>query len=250
MRELFNKKEVRVLIISILILGFVFGLNDNQTKFVLDSWILNLIKVLIVVSISLLFRELIRKWVAHKHGCETELNIWTFQRWGFSEGVKLPLKFLGIKLLDKIWGGILFPILVSLLSLGRFYFPVVNTTEVIEDYNKRAGKDFIRLTGSENAVINLSAAFASLFLALIGVLLRFDQFITVNFWLCLFSFLPLGNLDGTKTLFGSIYWYIFGLTFSVLAFVLINFVTLWDSIFISLIGSGLVLLYLLYVIFK
>jgi len=75
----FNKKEVRDLIITILILAFAFSFNKWGTeKFDFTIGITNLINAIILVGLSMLVRESMKKLFALKRGFNYEYKAWFF----------------------------------------------------------------------------------------------------------------------------------------------------------------------------
>ena len=86
----FTKIENKHLIISILILTFVFAFNDKSSSFYLPFWLLNFIKILIIITFSLLFKEIIKKYWAEKYGAVSEYRIWNIQRYYLRTKSKFP----------------------------------------------------------------------------------------------------------------------------------------------------------------
>ena len=62
---MFTKKEIVHLAISVVVLAFVFGFDDGQSIFVFSYWITNLFRILLLVAVSILLRELFIKLTAN-----------------------------------------------------------------------------------------------------------------------------------------------------------------------------------------
>src|SRR3989344_2103912 len=83
---MFGRKEIIALVVSILLLSFIFGFDDGSKSFDISFWLLNFLKILLIVSISLLLREIVMKMVSGKKGCESEYEIWSIRRyWIYQE---------------------------------------------------------------------------------------------------------------------------------------------------------------------
>lgn len=215
---IFSKKERNYILVSIIVLSLVFGFNDKSDLFSASNWLINFLLVIIAVSVSVLLGYVAIKKAAEKIGCETEYEIWSVKRWGFEPEKKFKKKF-------SLPLGVILPLLITLLSNGLGYFPVVGSHKLTEDKIKRVGKIFSKLTGYERTIILLSSTltylvlfFLFLFLSRFGI--DFSVFIRVNMWLALFSLLPLPNLDGAEMLFGSLPMYLFALAFVVMSVLL------------------------------
>lgn len=207
--RIFDKKEVRYYLITILILAFVFGFNDKAASFEISHWINNFFMVLIVVIISFLLGHAAHKTVAQKFYAKSEYNLWMIKRFGFAPHMKTRVGKREFTI-----PGLIFPIMVTLVSNGLWYFPVVGTYNLIEEHVKRTGKIFTKLTGYERGVIYLAAPLTNLILFFIFLFVSktypaFGIFVSVNLWLALFGLLPLPGLIGAEILFGSLPLYFF-----------------------------------------
>ena len=237
---MFGKKEIRHLIIGILILSFVFGFNDGRENFVFGYWLLNFLMVLAVVTISVLVRELVRKFVAHRKGCRTEYNLWFVKQFSFrpSGGLKTGFPFFPIV-----------AVFLAFISNGKAFFTAIetNTVEAVRKY--RVGRKFTRLTEYDEAIILLSgiltSAFFVLFFSSLGkmVNVNLNIFVIVNFWLALYALLPIPPLDGGKILFGSRSLYIFSVAFIVALFLMKDLNIILSLLFSFIIAFILLIIY-------
>ncbi|MBU0962954.1 MAG: hypothetical protein KKD48_03560, partial [Nanoarchaeota archaeon] len=219
---IFRKEEIKYYLITILLIAFIFGFNDRNSIFMLSSWITNFILVLIVVSISFSLAHIMHKLVAQRLFAESEYELWSIRRWGFEPHQKT--KILKREFAFPI--GIIFSVLVTLISNGFWYFPLVGTYKLNEEKIKRIGKIFVRMTGYERALIYLAIPLTYLGLFFIFLFLtkitgiNFGLFVSINQWMAIFSLLPLPNLIGAEILFGSLMLYLFSIVFIIISLLL------------------------------
>ena len=254
----FTKKEIGHILISILVLGFVFGFDDGSDKFILSNWLLNLAKIIFVVAISLLIKIIGHKFVAIKYGSFAEYKIWSIHRLGLNKSSKLPLTdFISkITLFSKIKSiplGVILPLVFvltsAILTNNQLFIPFAARGIILLSSNRasRLGHKFVKLTEVEEAKIHLAGSLFSLILIIFARMitnltsLDLSPFIVVNVYLILFNMLPIPPLDGGKIFFGGVTLYIFSiilLTISILLITLSNLSAI-SAIIISLIMGGL-----------
>lgn len=261
----FTKKEIKHILISIFVLGFVFGFDDGSNKFIFSNWLFNLIKITLVVSISLLIKIIGHKIAAIKYGSLAEYNLWSLRRIGLSKSSKLHIKlqdqlaiFLNkITLISKIKSiplGIILPlgfVLISaILTNNKLFIPFAATGIILLSSERahRLGKKFVRLTEVEEAKIHLAGNLFCLILIMFASIittltsLNLSSFVIVNIYLILFNMLPIPPLDGGKIFFGGITLYIFSITFLTISIFLITLssLSIISIITISIIISSLI----------
>jgi len=237
---MFGKKEIRHLIAGILILSFVFGFNDNRESFNLAYWLLNFFIVVIVVAISLLLREVVRKFFAHRKGCKTEYSLWFIKQLSFRPAGRLRTGFPFMTVLA---------LFLTFISNGKIFLTSIdeNNVEAVRKY--RVGRKFTRLTEYDEALILLSGILTSAFLVLFFsgfgrlINLNLSMFVTVNFWITLFALIPLPPLDGGKILFASRPLYIFSLAFVIALFLMKDLNLILSLLFSFIIAFILMVIY-------
>lgn len=239
---IFNQREKNYALVTIIILSFVFGFNDKSEVFDVNHWLINFLLTVIAVSISFLVSYIAIKKAAEKIGCETEYGIWSFSRFGFEPHQKA--KFMKKEFAFPI--GIILPLIITLLSNGLWYFPVVGKNILVE--KGRLGKIFSKLTGYERTLIYLAGPLANLVLFFVFLFLSrfgydFSIFISVNMWLALFGLLPLPNLNGAEMLFGSLAMYLFALFFTVMSILLAPISIAFAIILALIVASTIVIVY-------
>ncbi len=214
---MFTKREILHLFLSIVILGFVFGFDDGNKSFILQNWILNLIRFIIIVAIIVLFREFVLKFFAKRHNATSEYEIWNINRVWFTKKLER-----GIPL------GILMSIFLAIGSKGKFFFTAIGSHKFEEYKTSRSGRKHPYLTYLEEMQIASMGILSSLFLAIIVLIMGnysgfvVPNFVTVCFYMALLNMIPFSSLDGSKIFFGSILTYIFLLVFIFVAFILIE----------------------------
>lgn len=84
----FEPVEIRHIIISVLVLAFIWAFNDGAEVFDFTHWILNYIKVVIMVVITMLMHLTAQKLIALHKGYRVEYRMWSV---GLIIGVILTL---------------------------------------------------------------------------------------------------------------------------------------------------------------
>ena len=214
---MFTKKESFFLFLSILILSLVFGFDDGTSVFVLNNWLINLLRIFLLVSVAILFRELIIKLFAKRHEAIREYAPWLIHQFWFNKKISRGLPF-----------GIFLSLIGAVVSSGKLFFTALGVHDLRENTNPRVGRKFQNLEYREEAQIVSMGVLANLFLAIAGLIigylfnLNMSLFVTINFWIVLFNIVPISELDGAKIFFGSLLTYVFLLIFLVTAFLLIK----------------------------
>jgi len=171
----------------------------------------------IIISVSIFAK----KWMANALDTDVEHELWQVSRYGIK---------LHQKLKNPIPGGLIFPLVFSIFSLGLIKFPVFLTYEATA-LKRRAAKrfgfySFAELTEWHNSVIGAAGIVALFLVAIIAYFLPFNleylSKLAVYYALC--NLLPLSKLDGTQIFFGSrVLWttlIVIALIFAVYALVL------------------------------
>ena len=128
---MFTKKEFLALIISVLILTFIFGFYDGSPTFVLSNWMLNFFRIFLLVSVAVLFRELVIKLFAKRHDATSEYEIWNIKQIWFNVKLKMGLPL-----------GILIALIFAIVSKGRFFFTAIGTNKLKEIGVARVGRKY------------------------------------------------------------------------------------------------------------
>lgn len=229
----FSTEEIRSLLITILVIGFIFSFKEwGVDQFDLLYGLKNFVNVSLIVGLAFLVHEVVQKYVSLRIGLMAEYKAWTF-------GLILGLILIFLSRGDLIFlapGGILIHHLAG-ARLGRFRYGLNHIT-----------MGWIAVTGPlANIVLAIFFKLMLLFPFFNPVLIQ--KAIFINVWLAVFSMLPIPPLDGSKMFFASRFLYVMLFGF----FVAVAFLLYYYSITIAIIGSilvGLLTLVLYWVSFE
>jgi len=241
----FDKKELKHIVISIILLGFIFGFDDKMPAFVLSNWISNFIFIALIVAFSLIFHEMAHKFIASRNNAITKYSLWSIDRYGLGRSSKLPAKFWGFTV-NNIYIGAFIALFLAIVSKGMFIFAAIGQTIIEPDKIKGIGSKYKLLANFEIASIALVGPLASLLLALIFNILGFKQGVEVNSLLAIYSMLPLPKLDGINILFNSRFFYIFSFIFILSGIILLQNASSLVSLIISLLIAIIITLIFFY----
>ena len=180
-----KKEEIKAIIISILILGFVVGFDDGKPVFNLLDWFSNLIIVLIIVAVSFLAHITIQKIQALEWGFKLEYKLW--------------------------WYGLIIALAAAFFSRGKIWLLIPGGIFLHIMPVHRLGWFRYRTNMMVNGVVALLGPLTNVALALIcrGLLIFMPgntvlyNGIFVNLWMAVFTMLPIPPLDGSRVFFFS-----------------------------------------------
>jgi len=188
-------KEVSHLVISIVLFAFVISFLQG-----IEIFAIGLLIAFVILGVNVLVKE----FVASSLDAKIENKIWHLQRWGWYERsyFKKPIPV-----------GVIIPFLLSILSFGAIAcltFLQTNIEATPARVAKRRGgaRRFAEVTEWHHAAIPAAGIGANLIFALlfyiffrnIPLVLDIAKF---SVYYSMWNLLPLGQLDGTKILFGS-----------------------------------------------
>jgi len=208
----FTKKEINHLAIAIFVLGVIFSFKEwGAEEFSLLYGIKNLLRAIIISSIILLTQIYTEKWVGKKLNISVFYTLWVVEPFFvFKHFVK-----------DKVYLGVIVPLLLSLASNGALTLPIVGGFSSHEDQSKRIGRRFSRLTEFEEGRISFIGMISNLLWIIIFKVLTltglpfFDKGMEIGAFILMINILPLPPLNGSKIFFGSRSFYVFSLIFMV-----------------------------------
>lgn len=237
--------QIRDFIITILVVTFVFAFDDKQPTFQLGYWLTNFLRVSLGVTLVVLIHYFGHKWAARRYGTDVKHKVWTIRRYGFAERAHFPVKihFMNITVIPikSFPLGSVLAVIISFLSNGRFFFTPVEAIDVESGEQARLGRWRLKVLERETARIALAGPAANMLFALILQSFNksgmFDQIVLISGLYALYHMIPWSQLDGAKVFFGSIYLYVFGLAFLLLAFLLLMLLSPGTSFFVALIGA-------------
>ncbi len=165
----FTLYEVRDLLISSLVLAFIFTLTNLTPQTYLISF-------LIIVPVFVL-HELAHKFVAQRRGYVAHYVLWPY--------------------------GVIMSIILSLLSFGRLIFAALGAVMISSRHPSRIGYAYSSITREDAGVISIAGPLTNFAMASIGYLLSpisnlFIAFAQLNVFVGLFNLIPFPPLDGQK----------------------------------------------------
>lgn len=262
---MFNKSEIKLLIVSIFVIAFAVGFDDGSTVFQWSYWLKNFFSVLLLAAIALIAHVVAQKVSARINGFEAEYTLWGIQSFGLS--VLYPHRLKGDSRIMTLMGrskekpfprkinifgreylinsfplGIILALFVTVISVGKAWFVLL-----IGEYNlfykregHRLGRKFLQVTQYEEAKIALAGPMVSVALLAIGNLFNahgnFTIFMNINAALALCHMLPLPGLAGSKVYLGSRLLYISCLVFVISMIILAYTVSAIPMLIISLLS--------------
>jgi len=188
----FTFVEIRDILISLLVLGFVFAYPEilTQPSFMLIS--------LLGVGLAFIGHELSHRFVARKLGFYSAYKMWP--------------------------EGLAFALILAIISGGRFIFAAPGAV-IFSSYwifRRPTIKD-IGFIGIAGTVFNISVMYISLYLYLTTGIVIFNFIGSINGWLAIFNLIPFGPLDGKKVMLWNWKIWLIALILAILGFVTLMF---------------------------
>jgi len=193
---MFKLKEVAQIIIAIILFAFVISfpgvLKDNG----------RIVEALIFAFIILVASTLAKKITAYYYDSEIEQKTLHWRRWGYYERSQLK---------KPIPIGILLPFLLVWISWPTGFIKMLTflqtdikpTSARIARRRGGLSQRFLEMTEFHSAVICGIGIAASLVLGLTAWVLGYGLLAKFSIYFCVWNMLPLGQLDGSRILFGS-----------------------------------------------
>lgn len=225
----YSKSEQRDLLFSVLIVALVFAYDDGREIFTWSHWIFNYLLVLFMVAGAFFVHTALQKIWALKHGLLAEYRAWPT---GLVITFVFAMLFQG-NFYILLPGGLAMTH-ASILRLGRWrYGENVSTRGII---------------AASGAIGNvLLATFCLMMSAQLGIFPEFfGLWAVINFWLMVYSLLPIPRLDGIHLLFWSRLVYVFIFS-TLLGYVLLTLLNIYSWFFALLIGIVCWFLFYLFV---
>ena len=236
MKLLKLSKELKHVLIIVLVLTIVFAFNDGASTFIFKTWGSNFIYVLILVLITVVVNLFGYKFAAKQYQSKAVYKLWDIEQLWFKKkwGIKkLWLKkTLPIKKTGNFYFGIILAIIITLMSAGTAFFTAISTFSITE--TKKLGRRFSKLEESEEGKIALIGLMANVILLMVFQVLSIDKGVSINSWFILWHILPISDLPGSKIFFSSKTLYIFVIVFFLLFLLLLSVVNLLFAIILAI----------------
>ncbi|MBN2457842.1 hypothetical protein JXB31_01790 [Candidatus Woesearchaeota archaeon] len=224
----YTPAERRDMILSVIIISLAFAYDDKRETFNLLLWLSHYIYTVLIVTVTLFVHTAVQKLLALHQGFLAEYKAW-------------PL-------------GLALTVIFSIVSNGSWFVLLFGGMSLVHVPILRIGKWRYGFNLWTQGLVAASGAIANLVVATIclaiGVQMGiFPEFFTyvasVNFWVLIFSLLPLPNMDGIHLFFISRLVYVFVFT-SLLAYVIMSSLHFYSWIFALLIGGVCWLLFYIF----
>jgi len=243
----FTKNEFLHIFIIAIVLSFIFSFRSwGATTFDALIGVFNWLLFLFIAFLSLVIYESAHKIVAYHHNASSKMEIWFIKRLGFPPSSHSGRKtFFGLYFtIPKIPIGIILSLILIFVSNGKFIFASLHNTIISSKRDLRIKHKHLFLTNFEIATIALAGPIISLLVALIATNLGFPDIAKLNYFIAIFSMLPLHSLDGGKIFIGSRALYVFSIVFIIFSIILLQSLTLVSTILMALmIAIILVIIY-------
>mgnify|MGYP001583051339 CR=1 FL=1 len=187
-----NKKEILLIVIISVILAFSISLIETW-----DIFLSSLLAVFLVIIINVFAKKIMSYYL----DSEVEIRLWEIERYGFKPKNRFKRPFPAGAFLPLISKIFLFP-LGSFVWMASFAFDV--KPKIYRAVKRFGMYSFSEMTESHEGWIAASGIVASLFFALIGYLIGFDEFARISLYYAFFNMLPISDLDGNRIFFGSL----------------------------------------------
>ncbi|MCD6547744.1 MAG: hypothetical protein J7K22_04305 [Nanoarchaeota archaeon] len=216
----FTLGEIRDLIFSAIILGFLFSSILHYFQYTgFASLVKNFLISVVIVGPALILHELAHKFMAQRYGCKAHYVLW-------------PM-------------GAIFSIFLSFLT--GVIFAALGAVMISTKYSTRLGYKYIELSREEIGKISISGPLTNLGLAIISFILSplskiFLVSAQVNLIVAMFNLIPFPPLDGSKVFAWSRLAWINALAVVLCLLILPSYVGLGLSILISIVVGVLIFL--------
>ncbi len=185
--------------LNILAAAVIFTIVGSLAFITESKW--SMLPEVFFFSIIIIFGSIFaKKLMAYLLDADVEHEIWKFSRWGYKKHQYFN---------KEIPAGIIFPLIISLFSLGWLKFSAFLTYEA-RALKRRAAKrfgfySFTELTEWHNGVIGAAGIVAAFIIAIIAYFLpwNLEYLAKLSVFYALSNMLPISKLDGTQIFFGS-----------------------------------------------
>ena len=183
--------EKRGLLITIILLGFMFSFRDwGTTQFDVTLGLKNFVIAIVLVAVAMAVHELAHRTIAVWLGYRSQYKAWIL--------------------------GLVIGLVLIFVSNGRLFFVAAGTLVITHLEFHRLGKGYYALNYKHLGWIAMSGAIANMLFAVIlkSVYIGtgwplLEKAISINMWIALYDMLPIPPFNGSRTFFGSRFVYMF-----------------------------------------
>jgi hypothetical protein len=214
----FDSEEIKGLIISVLVLAFIWAYNDGNETFNFIRWFRNYILAFLMMGIALFVNISAQKIMGIKYGFYVEYKVWL--------------------------NGLIAGIIVTLLTNGFFPLLIPGGIVLMHLSRLRIGEFRYGLNLVESSYTVIAGSYSNFLIAMfvkalvwqfIGIESKIvDDFFKINLLLAVYMLLPINPLPGIIAFIGSKFVYVF--TFAILLMYIL-LIVIFD--FYSLIWGGI-----------
>src|SRR3989344_3115680 len=233
MRFSFSKKEIVHLALSIALLTVMLSFNSAFSAAAL-------VRLLLIITISLLTAAFFQKLIGLKYNHEVEYRIWALKEYTRShKTVKNQIKNIFYN-----YTGLIIPPLLFILTNGLWAFLAIASFTILHPLKTKMGRISTFLEEKEVAAIAFFGILSYIFVALIlDIITGYTNLIEtkIPILLALYALIPIPNLPGARLFFGRRITYFFSLSLTISLFILLPVIAMPDSLIISIIFSLIII---------
>lgn len=189
---MFDKKELSLIIILPIVLGFIFGGFKSSRIFLYCS-----LSLFLIILINSFFKKIAGSYFES----DVKIGLWEMNRFGWRSEYRFK---------KPLPAGVIFPLIVKVITLGKMNWLAFLTFDVEAKVSRAARRHdiytFSELSEYHLGVIAAWGIVANLFFALIAYLIGIPKeinFVNLSIYYTLFNMIPFSDLDGNKIFFGS-----------------------------------------------
>ena len=192
LKSMINKKELILVLSTILLITFTINLLKDWNQFLII-----LLSVFIVIGANIFTKKVL----AYYLDSEIEIRLWQITRFGFKKEQQFRRPFPAGAFLPIISKLFFFPF-KSFIWMASLVFDI--KPKVYRPAKRHGLYSFSEVTESQIGLIAAAGITINLCLALIGYFAGFNLFAQLNIYYAFFNMLPLSSLDGNKIFFGNL----------------------------------------------
>ncbi|MBS3141204.1 hypothetical protein J4405_03610 [Candidatus Woesearchaeota archaeon] len=215
-----SSKEIKSVIISIILISIIFSYNDRNQVFAWNTWLQNLLLTFSITAIVILVYIIGIKFSSFKQG-----NLATFS------SMDIKADYLRAFM----------ALILMLISNGLLYFSSIYNIK--QEKVKKLGQRYEKEKEFEMALSLFSGLFLVLILILIFNYLNIQLGILISIWFLAWNLVPIASSAGTDLFFFSRPLYFFSITFFPLTIILTLVLPSLLSLILSLVFSIIVFVY-------